>query len=52
VRTWVSKLYCLRLSELVIFMYLFEGNEGSMHFVLVNLGDRFHHISISFWCSL
>jgi len=29
-------------------MYLFEGNEWSMHFVRLNLGDRFHHIPISF----
>jgi len=28
VRIWVSKLVCLRLSELVIFMYLFEGMQG------------------------
>jgi len=28
-------------------MYLSEGNEWSMHLVRLNLGDRFHHISVS-----
>ena len=52
-RNCVRMLVCLRLSELVIFRYLFEGSEGSIHFVCQYLGDSIHHhlqlIFISSW---
>jgi len=34
VRSWVSMLICLRLSQLVIFRYWFDGSEGSICFIL------------------
>ena len=43
VHSWVSPPVCLRLSELVIFMYLSEGSEGSIRRVRLNLGDSIHH---------
>ena len=42
-RNCVRTLVCLRLSELVIFRYLFEGSEGSIRFVRRYLGDSIHH---------
>jgi len=47
VRNWVSMLVCLRLRELVIVIYLSEGNEGSMRLIFLNLGDFFHHSFVS-----
>ena len=47
VRSWVSMLLCLRLSELVIFRYLSDGSERSICFIFLNLGDSFHHFFVS-----
>jgi len=43
VRSWVSKLACLQLSELVISRNLSEGNDWSICLSFLNLGDLFHH---------
>jgi len=43
VRSWVSKLACLRLSELVISRNLSDGNDWSICLSFLNLGDLFHH---------
>ena len=47
VHNWVSMLVCLQLRELIIVIYLSEGNEGSMRLVFLNLGDFFHHSFVS-----
>jgi len=53
VRNCVRMLVCLRLSELVIFRYLFEGSKGSICIIHQYLGDSIHHhlqsILISSW---
>jgi len=36
-------LVCLRLSELVMFVNLFKGSEGSIRLVRLYLGDSIHH---------
>src|SRR5882757_9949110 len=48
VLSWVSILVCLRLSELDSFMNLSKGSDGSMVFILSNLGDFVHQVLISF----
>ena len=42
-RNCVRTLVCLRLSELVIFRYLFEGSKGSICFICRYLGGSIHH---------
>src|SRR5258708_18942497 len=44
-------LGCLRLSKQVILMYLSDGSEGSICFILANLGDFFHHFFVCFLMS-
>jgi hypothetical protein len=46
VRSWVSMLVCLQLSELVILMYLSKGSEGSISLIFLNFGDFVHHFFI------
>jgi hypothetical protein len=42
VRNCVRMLVCLQLSELEILINLFDGREGSMFFIFLNLGDFVH----------
>ena len=46
VQMWVSRLVCLQVSMLVIFVNLAEGREGSISLSLAYLGDSFCHIVV------
>jgi len=48
VHSWVSKLACLQLSELVISRNLSDGNDWSICLIFLNLGNLFHHSFIEF----